>query len=538
MSHSDKLAQPAMSASTMQGAERLIGRLVSSGVDLSVEADDIVFSGPVGALDKLTLDTLRREKHAVLSMLAQSRARGVLKLGATSWEQRRMEWRNRVDSHAATYNVCNRFEFRGVVDLRSLARAAVALTERYKILRTRFVGWGEHLLQEVMAPPRSVIEVAQPTGLGAVGNSRLDEWCMRRGAAPFALGSEAPVRWSYVQIAGDQAILLVTLHHIACDGWSIERLLNDFRVLYLAEVRREEATGLPSVAITPSDFARWEMDWLTQKRIEKARAFWTAELAGAELTPIFIRSRGPVAPGGEAGCVSRSLSAAVAARITSMSRSLALTEFSLYFAAFAMLLQQETSGGDCAVVIAVANRTRPEHEELVALTRNAQPVRCSVIPGDTIETVARRISARVEHAAAYQWFPIGLIEIPDGDTRTSDMRRLPVTFGFEGPSDATRNCSQLSASMHNVYLGAARAEFSLLVRRHADSAEAFVEYSKGQFSSQDAELMTEKYVRLTEKEAGWWYGLEGGLGQTEKSDGTPGGGNAGIPAAVHGYLND
>lgn len=485
-------------------AEELVGDLVAAGAHLSIEGADLVFSGPAHTLRQEMIAELRQEKNTVISLLERNRARGVLRLGSASWEQRRMEWRNRTDRCPATYNVCLRVDLEGDVHPRPLARTIAALVNRHEILRTRFAWYGEHLLQEIMAVPRSVLQILQPSVLCGAADQELADWCSRRGAAAFDLAAEAPARWCYAPLAPQRAILLVTLHHIACDGWSIKRLLNEFESLYRAEEHTDEMSVLSSVTITPRDFAEWESKWLSHERLDHARSFWAEELQGAVLAPTLTRSKSKVGIGGEAAAVVRPFTAAVATSVTTMARSLALSEFSIYFAAFAMLLREETDGRDCVVVIAVANRIRPDHEELVGLTRNAQPIRCSAKPGESIDVVARKISARVEHALAYQWCPIGLIVPPDDTVDSADLRRLPITFGLERSSDPNLHCDQLSATVRDVFLGAARASFSLLVRRHNDTAEAFFEFSKAQLCPEVVELLADRYVQIVTAEVGRW----------------------------------
>lgn len=489
-------------SSSADKAEELVGSLVAAGVDLSIEGADIAFSGPAHTLGQEMIAELRQEKNAVVSLLERNRARGVLQLGSASWEQCRMEWRNRTDRCPATYNVCLRVDLEGDVHPRALARTVAALVNRHEILRTRFAWYGEHLLQEIMGVPRSVLQILQPSVLCGAADQELVDWCARRGAAAFDLAGEAPARWCYAPLGPQRAILLVTLHHIACDGWSIKRLLSEFQSLYRAEKHPDEMSVLPPVTITPREFAEWESKWLGHERLHHARSFWAEELRGAVLAPTLMRSRSKAGIGGEAAAVVRPFTAAVAAGVTTMARSLALSEFSLYFAAFAMLLREETDGRDCVVVIAVANRTRPEHEELVGLTRNAQPIRCSAKPGESIDVVARRISARVEHALAYQWCPIGLIVPPDDTVDPADLRRLPITFGLERSGDPNLHCKQLSATVRDVFLGAARASFSLLVRCQNDTAEAFFEFSKAQLCSEDVELLAGRYVQIVTAEVG------------------------------------
>ncbi|MBL9164753.1 MAG: hypothetical protein JNL18_18645 [Planctomycetaceae bacterium] len=479
-----------------EDADGLVGSLVASGVELSTEDNDITFNGPASALGESAVLALRQNKPAIVAILQRNLARGVVKLGPASWEQRRMEWRCRADRNPASFNVCMRLDLRGPTNPSFLGRFASALVRRYEILRTHFAWYGEHLLQEVMAPPRSVLQVLPQEVLAGASEKEIEDWCARRGGAAFDLAAEAPARWCYAQVAFDRAVLLLTLHHIACDGWSIDRLLGEFAELCRSNGQSvATASPVPDVA-TPIGFARWELEWLQGERAAGAGAFWSEEFRMAVLAPELTCWGGSPAPGRDAGCVVRTISAKATARAADAARSHAVSEFSLYFAAFAMLLAEETVGRDCAVVIAVLNRGRQEHEEVVGLCRNAVPIRCSVRAGDTIDIVARRIGERVERALEFQWCPLGLIATWLDAPESVDIRRLPVTFGFSGPVKNFLECGEFSATVHDVFLGAARAEFSLFVRYRGEQAEAVFEYSRTRMRFKDASLLADKYVRL------------------------------------------
>lgn len=476
----------------MTTAERLVGELVSCGVDLTVDGNDLVFEGPADAVGDPTITALQTNKDAVRRLLTDNRARGVVALGPTTVEQRRMELRSRMDRNAATYNVCVRVDLHGPIRLDVLDRAVTALVQRHEALRTRFAWYGEHLLQEVLSAPRVVLQVLPDAALAGATEDDVQRWCSRRGAAPFHLAVEPPARWCHVPMGPERGLLLVTLHHIVCDGWSIKILSNDLVELYRAE-EHDDVPSLPPVTTTPRDFARWELEWLTPARIESARSFWAKELRGAALASLLTRATGMQTTGGDANFIVRVIPPDVVNRVAGLAREHGSTEFAFYLAAFAMLLKAETDGTDCAVVIAVANRTKPEHENVVGLCRNALPIRCSVRDGDPIDVVAREISDYVVRAMERQTHPIGIITPPTGET---DVRRLPFTFGFEAHDNLPVRCSRFSLTVEDVFLGAARAEFSLLVKRRGEHLEAFFEYSTDQLKPSDAAQIADCYLSL------------------------------------------
>jgi myxalamid-type nonribosomal peptide synthetase MxaA len=481
-------------------ATRLVGQLVADGVEISLDGNDVTYSGPARVLTQARLDAMRGHKQDVVSLLRDNRARGVVALGPTSYEQRRMEWRNRADRNSATYNVCMRLDLHGRIDQQRLARVVTTLVEHHEILRTRFVWYGDHLLQEILAPPRTVLRILEPTTLCNLDTQKLEAWSARTGAASFDLAGEAPARWCYAQLGPESAILLITLHHIACDGWSIDRLLADFQERCRAEAASDQAPTLARPALTPREFATWEARWLTEERIASARLYWSDVLHGAALVPALEGGAPNALPGGNAGCVVQCLPSTIAADIKTASHCLGLSEFSLFFAAYVMLLHELIVLPHFVVVIAMANRTRPEHEEVVGLTRNALPIRCSVGQDDTLANIAQNISAQVESALELQWVPIGLITPPAGSRALADLNRLPITFGVARSSDPTLDCGDFSVTVNDVYLGAARAEFSLLVRYGENVVEAVFEYSKSLFDREQVASLAARYAEIAASE--------------------------------------
>ncbi len=475
----------------------MIGRLVAAGTNLAAEGADLVYDGPAHSLNADVLDALRVHKRDILAVLIANRSRGVVSLAATTREQQRMELRSRMDRNPATYNTCVRVDLHGSVCPDRLGRAVSALHDRHEAFRTRFVWYGEHLLQEVHAPSGPVLQVMTRDVLAGASDDDIQRWCARRGAAGFDLATQPPARWCYAPVEQNHAVLVAGLHHIVCDGWSVDIMISELVELY-RHTPGDDRSGRPvAVAATPRGFAAWERGWLVPERVEQARLFWAEELRGTALSPVLTRAAAGRGVGGDADCLVRVVPPAVAAGIEALARSRAVTEFSLYFAAFAMLLSEETRRSDLAVVIAVANRTQPAHETVVGLCRNAVPIRCSVRDGDTIDVVAGGISERVARALEHQTFPIGMIA-EDGSelSRDADLRRLPFTFGVEANDYTPVGCGALHVRLRDVYLGAARAEFSLLVRRRGKHLEAFFEYATPALSCDDVAVMADRYIDI------------------------------------------
>lgn len=478
--------------------ERLIGKLVAAGVELTVEGEELVYNGPARAIDDETLSTLREHKQAIVARLCQNRRRGVVALGPTTHEQRRMAQRSYASRHPASCNVCLRIDLHGSFDPRRLDRALTAVVVRHEALRTRFAWYGDRLLQEVIAPPNHILEILAPEHLAGASDGQLDDWCVRRGAGPFTLGLEPLLRCWYAPLAPDQAILLVAFHHIACDGWSLEVLVKEVTILYSQKANAEPQ--LPPVVMSGCEFARWELEWLTSGRVQAELSFWTEELRGATLSPRLTRASGTGMPGGDAAYVIRRIHPDQASRMGELARITSTTEFVAYLAAYAMLLREEIDEPECAVLVAVANRTKPEHQGLVGLHNGAVPIRCSASDGSSLDLVARQMGDRVVRSLEHQSCPIAVLVECLKYEYDQDVR-FPLGFAFYPHAGSSVDCRNVAVSMRDVPLGGTRADLSLLVTRTGESAEILLEYASDHLDGDAAAALADRYLEIIDSAA-------------------------------------
>ncbi len=475
----------------MGTVEELVGAVVSGGVALWTERGDICYRGPESAVDFNRMEELRGRKASVVHLLEARRVVGLTRLEPTSHEQRRMAWRAVHDTNAASYHLCIRIDLDGPLDQQRLGDAVRLLVARHEGLRCRYSDYGGHVLQEVHQPPPRVLQILGRQVLEGRGESEVAEWCAVRGRAPFDLAREAPVRWCLAPRGDQRALLLVTAHHIACDGHSIDRILQELRTLYC-----EGSAGLQNPLSTPGDFARWELGWLTPERVAIARQCMAQQLDGVALTPMLRRTGSVVRPGGDADAIERHIGPEIVQGAEELARSLRVSEYSVYFGAFALVLAEETVEQACAMVIAVRNRTRPEHEDMVGLARNAQPVGGRVDRAAGLAEAALRMSERVELLAACPWFPVGLLEVAGAAGEVLDPRVLPITFAQAAADDDTWTLGDVHGTVRDVFLGAARAGLSVFVRRRGRVAEAAFEYAIADVGREDVEAIADRYLHI------------------------------------------
>ena len=107
---------------------------------------------------------------------------------------------------------------------------------------------------------------------------------MRQQTQPFDLSADLPIRAKLLRLGADEHILLITMHHIASDGWSMSLLFKELTAVYNSRVAGEEPIDLPELPIQYADYALWQQDWLSGETLDKQLAFWLEQLAEAPTT--------------------------------------------------------------------------------------------------------------------------------------------------------------------------------------------------------------------------------------------------------------
>ena len=245
-------------------------------VDLPVRA---LFEAPtVSALSAKVQRVLQGERGLEAPPIEPAPRSGDLPL---SFGQERLWIVHQLDPHRGIYNSISPVRLRGPLDEDALRRALDEIARRHEILRTRF--------ESVDGRPRQVVEPPAPLPVTRIDLDRLSaaerEAEVKRIASddcvrPFDLTRPPLLRVTLLRLATDLHMVLLTMHHIVSDGWSVEVLLHELTALYDA-FRQGRPSPLPELPVQYADFAVWQRSWLQGEVLDGLLAYWTRQLAGA-----------------------------------------------------------------------------------------------------------------------------------------------------------------------------------------------------------------------------------------------------------------
>jgi amino acid adenylation domain-containing protein len=291
-----------------------------------------------------------------------------------SFAQRRLWFLEQLEPGTAQYNVAGAIRLRGPLAAPALAAALRAVAVRHEALRAVFRSHeGEprqHLLPAAAAGALPRVDLA---GLGESARQgeavRLARW---EAGRPFDLARGPLFRTRLLRLGPREHLLLATFHHLVCDGWSLGLFLDELSTLYAA-ASRLAAPPLPDLPVQYGDFAAWQAAWLDGGGLDAQMAYWRRRLAGLPALDL-PADRPPGARSerrGRRGATRRlRLSAADAEAVAALARRQGVTLFMALLGTFEILLGRLAGAEVVAVGSPVANRRRPEVENLIGLFVN------------------------------------------------------------------------------------------------------------------------------------------------------------------------
>jgi len=292
-----------------------------------------------------------------------------------SFAQQRLWFLAQLEGGSAAYHIPEAFSLDGPLDRAALAGALDALTTRHEVLRTRLVGVAGQPVQQI-DPAGTGFALATDDLTGSADPAaELAALRDREASEPFDLATGPLARGRLVTLGPDRHVLLLTLHHVLADGWSMDVLARELGVLYAA--RRQSAQDpLPPLAVQYADYAGWQRDWLTGPVAEQQRQYWARALAGAPaVLELPTDTPRPAEQDYRGGQLPVELDAELTAALHELSRRSGCTLFMTVLAGWALVLSRLSGQAEVVIGSPTANRRRPELDELIGLFVNTLPLR-------------------------------------------------------------------------------------------------------------------------------------------------------------------
>jgi nonribosomal peptide synthetase DhbF len=318
-----------------------------------------------------------------------------------SFAQERLWFLNQLEGMAPTYNVAEAFRVVGVLDVGALEAALGDVAGRHESLRTVFPAPEGVPCQQV----RSVVEGRPVLVVGEVGAGELEAALAGAAGRGFDLTVDVPLRAWLFGCGPQEHVLLLVIHHIACDGWSARPLWRDLAVAYAA--RREGGVPRwPALPVQYVDYTLWQRALLgeeadPQSLMARQLGYWRDNLAGLpELLELPADRPRPAAASHRGGSVPFRVEAGVHAALRVLARDSDVTLFMVVHAALVALLTRLGAGTDIPVGTVIAGRTDSALDDLVGFFVNTLVLRADTSGNPTFRQLLARV--RETDLAAYE----------------------------------------------------------------------------------------------------------------------------------------
>ncbi|MEP7246666.1 MAG: amino acid adenylation domain-containing protein [Gammaproteobacteria bacterium] len=300
----------------------------------------------------------------------------------TSWAQQRLWFIDQLEEGTAAYYIPEAVRLRGALDRDALVKALDALVLRHETLRTVFMSVDGDPHQLIAAEGRFQLREIDLSVLAeAECEAQVRLHKVEEAQGKFDLRAGPLIRGRLLKVSAIEHVLLVTMHHIVSDGWSMGVLIRELTQLYAA-LREGRGDPLQALPIQYADYAQWQRQWLQGDALEKQLGYWRERLQGAapQLDLPTDRAR-PAVQSYRGQNVPIVLDARLIAALKRFAQRNEMTLFMVLYAAWALLLSRLSGQDDVVIGTPIANRQRPELEGLIGFFVNALALRVSV-PGD------------------------------------------------------------------------------------------------------------------------------------------------------------
>jgi hypothetical protein len=420
-----------------------------------------------------------------------------------AYAQERMWVLYQLDPSSSAFNISMAVRLEGKLDIAALKRALGALVRRHEVLRTTFDVTADsgHPFQSVHSPPSywplpltDLAHLPPPAR-----NEEMKREIAAEAARPFNLETGPTFRTALLRLGANEHVLLLSLHHIIADGWSLGILVRELTEIYEAFVRRAPSP-LPALPIQYADFAVWQREWLQGEVLQKQLNYWRPQFADLpdllELPTDFPR-RAVQSFRGEREFIS--LNETLSTQLKELGQHEGATLFMTLLAAFQLLLHQYSGQDDIVVGSNIANRNRGAVEKLIGFFVNNIVLRTSFAGNPTFRELLGRTRDVTFGAYANQDVPFEmLLESMPAQRHHHLVPPFQVMFVLQNAPFPTVEVSGLKLSLLDSSTETSNFDLVLSMSETGRRLTGALHYNTDLFTAATIKRLVERFQNLLE----------------------------------------
>ncbi|HEX2270160.1 MAG TPA: amino acid adenylation domain-containing protein, partial [Pyrinomonadaceae bacterium] len=415
-----------------------------------------------------------------------------------SFAQQRLWFMQQWEPESGTYNIPAAVRLSGELSVSALEQSLQEIVSRHESLRTRFTVEAGEVLQQITGewPVNLTVEELDAETVAA-RDEIVQRLLEEEVSKPFALDQAPLMRVRLARVAANEHVLVLVLHHIIADGWSMSVLLRELVTLY-EKRRRGDQSELAQLQVQYVDYVQWQRQWLSGEMLAEQERYWKERLADAppvlELPTDRVR---PLVQTFSGGRETLKLSADLSHRLKAVCRRQDVTPFMLLLAAFKILLSRHAGQEDIVVGTPTAGRNHRSIEPLIGVFLNTLVLRTDLSGNPTFRELLARVREVCLGAYAHQEMPFEkLLEILQPVRALSHTPLIQVYFNMLNLPDSRIELPDLVVDSMALPESGSKFDLTLYVKEQADGILLTLVYNTDLFDRARMSVLLAQYEHL------------------------------------------
>ncbi|MFZ6028539.1 MAG: amino acid adenylation domain-containing protein [Chloroflexota bacterium] len=411
-----------------------------------------------------------------------------------SFAQQRLWFLDQLEPNSPIYNLPGAVRLRGTLNVTTLEQSLNEIVRRHEDLRTIFTGKDGQAAQVILPELHLSLPVLDLSTLTEnQGEARVRQMLDESARQPFDLSQGPLIRASLLRLAKNEHVLLLSMHHIISDGWSLAVLIREVSSLYKAYLAGQ-ASPLPELPVQYADFAVWQREWLQGEMLDAQLAYWKKQLSQAPILELPTDRPRPAVQTYRGEHQSFALPGSVMESLKAFSREENATLFMTLLAAFQTLLYRYSGQEDVCVGSPVANRNHRETEGLIGFFANTLVLRSNLSGSPTFRELLRQVRETSLGAYAHQDVPFEMVvEAVQPERNLSRSPLFQVMFALQNAPVAALDLGEIDLAPLEIESKVAKFDLTLSMIEDEHGLQGTWEYNADLFNPATIQRMGEHF---------------------------------------------
>ncbi|UAA40606.1 amino acid adenylation domain-containing protein [Paraneptunicella aestuarii] len=433
-----------------------------------------------------------------------------------SYAQQRMWFIDQFGKGSVQYNMPAAFSLKGEVRVEALKRSLLALIQRHEILRTGFITGRrdvEQYVRQAFDLPFVERDLSSETDSSTEfkdnnHRNKLEALVEEEILREFDLLNELPIRFLLLKLSSNEYVAVLTLHHIAADGWSLEVLLREFNQLYAQGLGKDPASlaqlsQLADLPIQYADYAQWQKQWLNDEYLQADIQYWQQQLKGLpQIHSLPLDYPRPAQQSFHGDALVQQIRAEQLQGIHSLCQQHETTLFMFLQSVFAVLLSRFSNESDIVIGAPIAGRQNAQLEQLVGYFANTLVLRSHVDGETSFAALLHANKQMILNAYTHQELPFEmLVDKLNPERSMSHSPLFQVVLVLQNHAQEALQLPGIESELMSMNSPLVRFDLELVVEEpstHNNGLTLSWRYNRDLFARESIERMSDAFATLLE----------------------------------------